>query len=297
MERIREPSRADEVVPPLEPVLAVDISPEGASRQLILLNTKFPLPAHLGHVKRIWRRPPPPESSDTATPSLRLLLSPVPGEWLPEDWEEFLARTPEMRPLGPVFEERVPSRMPQSRGEFDAWRRSQHWPTCFHEPRTVLREEIEEAALVESLSLQVIPQLLRPLPPSVIIVDPKHPDAAHWTLVHDEAVGGSKDASGGASLLAEPVMQAIDAMAQKHVALETTDDPDRPYLCTGLVAFCHREPSIMAAMALVHSRIRAVVFIHPDEQRGGLLSRLRLQFVRETNHHFSVYQCHLPPSE
>ena len=66
----------------------------------------------------------------------------------------------------------------------------------------------------------------------------------------------------------------------------------RPYLCTGYDAYLVAEPCVMCAMALVHSRLRRVVFCVRDPAGGALGGALRLHGQRSLNHHFHVY--HLP---
>lgn len=63
----------------------------------------------------------------------------------------------------------------------------------------------------------------------------------------------------------------------------------RPYLCTGWDCYVVREPCTMCAMALVHSRVRRVVYAAPDAAAGALESRGRLMALRSLNHHFEVY--------
>lgn len=65
--------------------------------------------------------------------------------------------------------------------------------------------------------------------------------------------------------------------------------PARPYLCTGWDCFVVDEPCMMCAMALVHSRVRRVVFRRPDARAGALQGAWRLQAVRSLNHHYAVY--------
>ena len=48
----------------------------------------------------------------------------------------------------------------------------------------------------------------------------------------------------------------------------------------------------MCAMALVHSRLRRVVFCKPDFQHGALGGSFKLHAERSLNHHYSVF--HLP---
>ena len=66
----------------------------------------------------------------------------------------------------------------------------------------------------------------------------------------------------------------------------------RPYLCTGYDVFLAREPCVMCAMALVHSRLKRVIFAAPDDVNGALngpSGSRRLHGVQSLNHHYLVY--------
>ena len=67
----------------------------------------------------------------------------------------------------------------------------------------------------------------------------------------------------------------------------------RPYLCTGYDAFLAREPCVMCAMALVHSRLKRVFFAAPNAETGALSGDKagvrRLHSVRSLNHHYQVF--------
>ena len=67
----------------------------------------------------------------------------------------------------------------------------------------------------------------------------------------------------------------------------------KPYLCTGYDCYTVREPCAMCAMALMHSRVRRVIYCVPDEHFGALGGGFRLHGQRSLNHHYQVYRCHL----
>jgi tRNA-specific adenosine deaminase 3 len=53
----------------------------------------------------------------------------------------------------------------------------------------------------------------------------------------------------------------------------------------------------MCAMALVHSRVRRVVYCAPDAAHGALGGALRLHAQRSLNHHYRVYRLPLAGAE
>jgi hypothetical protein len=65
---------------------------------------------------------------------------------------------------------------------------------------------------------------------------------------------------------------------------------DDQYLCTDLDLYLQLEPDTMAAMALVHSRIRRVYFLqtHGD---GAISTRLHLHVMRQLNHRYRAFHC------
>ena len=63
----------------------------------------------------------------------------------------------------------------------------------------------------------------------------------------------------------------------------------KSYLCTGFDCYLIREPCVMCAMALVHSRVRRVIYAEADPEHGALGGALRLHSQRSLNHHYKVY--------
>ena len=74
-----------------------------------------------------------------------------------------------------------------------------------------------------------------------------------------------------------------------HESLEA-QITSKPYLCTGYDCYTVHEPCAMCAMALVHSRIRRVIYCVPDLQHGALGGSFRLHGQKSLNHHYQVYR-------
>lgn len=61
-----------------------------------------------------------------------------------------------------------------------------------------------------------------------------------------------------------------------------------PHLCAGVDLYVTLEPCAMCAMALVHSRVRRLIYALPAPEGGALGSRYRLHAEKSLNHHFCV---------
>lgn len=88
-----------------------------------------------------------------------------------------------------------------------------------------------------------------------------------------------------------------EASAAERAAAPAADPGPRPYLCTGYDCYVLREPCTMCAMALVHSRLRRVVFCCADRRYGALGGAFRLHAQRSLNHHYQVYRLPLAEAE
>ena len=76
------------------------------------------------------------------------------------------------------------------------------------------------------------------------------------------------------------------------IVFSNSDDvmPLDQYICTGFDAYMLVEPDVMEAMALVHSRIRRVIFRDKNPQFGGLGSVQSIHGLPNLNHHYRVFQ-------
>jgi tRNA-specific adenosine deaminase 3 len=66
--------------------------------------------------------------------------------------------------------------------------------------------------------------------------------------------------------------------------------PEDPYLCTGFDIYLAEEPDLMSSMALVHSRIRRVIYMKSQKGKGALGSKMYLHQLRSLNHKFRVFR-------
>ncbi len=65
------------------------------------------------------------------------------------------------------------------------------------------------------------------------------------------------------------------------------------YLCTGYDIYITKEPGIFEAMALVHARIRRVIFCESNEEGGlgGGGADTSINSLPSTNHRYRAFQC------
>jgi len=99
--------------------------------------------------------------------------------------------------------------------------------------------------------------------------------------------------------LSTPVLLAIQGVSRRERAKAVGHGMDSnlfkngQYLCTGYDIYVTKEPGIFEAMALVHSRIRRVVFYEDNKTDGGLGgtgSKTAVHCLPGTNHHYRVFR-------
>jgi tRNA(Arg) A34 adenosine deaminase TadA len=104
-------------------------------------------------------------------------------------------------------------------------------------------------------------------------------------MCHSPHVTGAAGTIGGKRKRADAVDDVINGPSE--------DGPDAGpgYLCTGMDLYILHEPCIMCSMALLHSRIGRVFYMHPSPEQGGLGSAYKIHCHPSLNHKFDVFRC------
>ncbi|XP_027023826.2 probable inactive tRNA-specific adenosine deaminase-like protein 3 [Tachysurus fulvidraco] len=210
--------------------------------------------------------------------------------------------------LGKPFLVRIPARAPLTRPQFE--RASRYWPTSFHEDKQVtlgLKGELftssQKAKIQEYMTAAV--EAARSGREEgmdavgAVIVDPKsgriiavghdltrdHP-LHHAVMVCIDLVAW---AQGGGVYCYRKHPACRYTVSDSQLSSAASEESVQPYICTGYELYVTREPCVMCAMALVHSRISRV-FYGVSSPDGALGSRFKIHCQKELNHHFDVYK-------
>lgn len=271
----------------VEAFAAPIVDKKETSRLVKELNSLYPLTG-LQHVKRVRARrdgdgPHPLEvllclTSDAPTTDQLSIPSLLPSSGGGGGWEG----------LGEPFVVKVPARPPLTRPQFEL--ASRRWPTSFHEDRRVteaLRGELfgprqkdaMQAFMASAVAAAGAAARLGMEAVGAVVVDP---DGQRVVAVgHDRRREHP---------LHHAVMVCIELVAQSQRS-EPADPGGGalPYICTGYDLYVTREPCVMCAMALVHSRIGRV-FYGAAAAHGALGTRFKIHAQKGLNHRFEVYR-------
>lgn len=265
------------------------IAPNKANALLKIVNSRLPLPPSLSHLKRIKRQPPSSEGSTSKAGGLLLLLCEVGGEEeaaLGEKEGESEGVLQEMRQVAPDLERRIVQASkyaPVNDTQYEQW--GTVWPITNRPiPRegSVVSWSATELATMETYIRLAIAQAQKAKQKGyrgigAVVVNP----------VTNTIVAKGYDQS-SSHPLHHAAFVCINKVAKKD--MEASPLQRGNYLCTGYDLYITREPCIMCAMAVLHSRFKRVFYGVCNAERGGLGSQTKLHCNRSLNHHFLVYK-------
>ncbi|KAM4608439.1 putative inactive tRNA-specific adenosine deaminase-like protein 3 [Polymixia lowei] len=295
---------------------AVSITDKKQTSRLVReLNSFYPLPG-LQHIKRV--RACKEKDSPHPLEVLVCLVSDVPDvdcensvsidSLLPSDKVKHDG-------LGKPFVIKVPGCPPLTRPQFEL--ASKHWPTSFHEDKQVtvaLRGELfsppQKARMQEymmsALAAARAGEVCGMEAVGAVVVDPRaerviavghdcrgdHP-LHHAVMVCIDLV--ARGQGGGAySFDKYPACRftspsPTSTPTSENLRNTSAVEDGQPYICTGYDLYVTREPCVLCAMALVHSRIGRV-FYGAASADGALGTKYKIHTQKDLNHHFEVFK-------
>ena len=98
--------------------------------------------------------------------------------------------------------------------------------------------------------------------------------------------------------LRHAVMNVIRRLSDYRSTSSAADNPTNTnearngsnYLLTSMTLFVTHEPCIMCSMALLHSRVKQVIYLIPMEETGGCGSLACLPRLDGVNHRFGIFR-------
>lgn len=277
------------------------------SRLVRELNLRYPL-AGLQHIKRV--RACKEKGSPHPLEVLVCLVSQVPDS--KDATTDSLFSSEGVRPdgLGELFVVQVPSRPPLTRPQFEL--ASKHWPTSFHEDKQVtvaLKGELFSSAqkanmhghMMSAVAAARAAQELGMEAVGAVVVDSAtqrvvavghdcrrdHP-LHHAVMVCIDLVARSQG-GGCYSFDKYPECRFTAPESSHDDRVCDSNTGSQPYICTGYDLYVTREPCIMCAMALVHSRI-GCLFYGTSSADGALGTKFKIHSLKDLNHRFEVYR-------
>ena len=147
---------------------------------------------------------------------------------------------------------------------------------------------IEEVARLERQVAESLPRKRASTSVDAIVAGAAAASGASGAIASGQATGGA-DGNATVGDAASATSAAASAPSGGASAPSTAEpSPAQYHLCAGCDIYVTLEPCAMCAMALVHSRVRRLVYALPALGAGALGSRYQLHAEKSLNHHFGV---------
>lgn len=211
-----------------------------------------------------------------------------------------------------VFRERVPGRPAESRAEWEEF--NGVWPTTFY-PLNTAEHKVSELDLTDTDKEQMIRGICSAImdskedvssqfsAPGAVIVNPTNGEVISRASNErtEQKIPNLRNPLETSIILAIQGVSRIEREVAAGKGMDSQAFQGGQYLCTGLDVYTTAEPSVFDAMALVHSRIRRVIFFADNASQEPYVKGLTEQFVHRlpgTNHKFRAFQCQplVPPT-
>lgn len=235
-------------------MLTANVAAADASIANQHLTKHHPLPENLRHLKRLRKL-------DKTIIQIILYTT---LESCDNDWEKLCDSFPVELNEPRIVQ--VPACSPRIKADFERF--NKYWPVSFHQSMT------------EKLNAQLLEEA------SNIFLPHSNSDAECLVIGPDGQVIVSAS-SDDSHPLKHAVMCAIDSVAKLKVFNSL---PPQQYLCNSFYFMLKKEPCFMCAMAMVHSRVKAVAFSQLNLDRGAFKCATDSSWLASTNHNYNVYK-------
>ena len=236
------------------------------------LKTMLPMPDHLAHLKRV--------KGD------EIILAAVKDS----EKESCIEAVQKLEGLQTAIKVcKVSGKSPKTKEQHR--QANQIWPCNFHPSKDVEKlltgtffQPEQVARQYEYMELALNVAKAKGALVGAVVVNPKSGEVI--ATAHDERL---RNPSNHAVMGVLENVAAVQREFRDTEESKNAKEKDLPYLCTGYDLYVTREPCIMCAMAMIHSRVRRVFYGYESEF-GALGTKCKIHTINALNHHYLVFK-------